>query len=191
MGSAGNSGTRRSGTWRRLRLAHLSTRCHTCLVTVPRASWYLDPVKTIDGHAARSTPTTPSIPLYAALARQLEDISAGVTLPASERGKSGAAAWRARFAVHERMKARTLTWAASHGLAPFPAPSLSAPTVSCINSGTIDAGRLIAGLLAQGEEIATGYGHWKGKTFRIGHMGDHTEEGLARLLEKADDVLRG
>ena len=43
--------------------------------------WYLDPVRLLEGHAARKTPTTPVIPLYRALARQLEDITAGVTLP--------------------------------------------------------------------------------------------------------------
>jgi aspartate aminotransferase-like enzyme len=39
-----------------------------------------------------------------------------------------------------------------------------------------------------GETISNGYGELKGKTFRIGHMGDHTEAELAHLLELADEV---
>ena len=156
-----------------------------------RQSWYLDPVRIVEGHRGRKTPTTPCIPLYAALARQLEDITSGATLPASERGTTGAAAWSARFAKHERMKARTLAWADTHGLAPYPEPELSSPTVSCLRAEGIDVAALIAGLKQRGEEIGNGYGELKGKTFRIGHMGDHTEDGLEGLLAAADAVLAG
>lgn len=154
-----------------------------------RPSWYLDPVRTIEGHVARKTPATPCVPHFWALARQLEDITEGRTLPAAERGKRGAAAWRARFAKHARMKERTLRWAAAHGTGPFPAPELSSQTVSCLRAGSIDPAALIAGLKQRGHEIGSGYGDLKGTTFRIGHMGDHTEEGLESLLAAADDVL--
>jgi len=154
-----------------------------------RKSWYLDPVRTIEGHVARKTPTTPAIPLYRALARQLEDIDAGLTLPVAERGKTGHEAWRARYAKHERLRTRTLAWAEGHGLAPYPAAELSSPTVSCLRAGEIDVAALIAGLKQRGHEIGNGYGKLKGVTFRIGHMGDHTEESLEELLSAADAVL--
>lgn len=154
-----------------------------------RRSWYLDPVRTIEGHVARKTPSTPAIPLYRALARQLEDIDAGVTLPTAERGTRGAGAWQARYAKHERMRARTLAWAQDHGLEPYPATELSSPTVSCLRAGEVDVVALIAGLKQRGHEIGNGYGQLKGETFRIGHMGDHTEEGLEELLSAADAVL--
>ena len=48
---------------------------------------------------------------------------------------------------------------------------------------------LVAGLKEKDFEISNGYGPLKGQTFRIGHMGDHDEEGLARLLSAADEVL--
>lgn len=147
-----------------------------------RPSWYLDPVRLLDGHAERKTPATPCIPLYHALARQLEDISAGRGLPAGESARSGADAWRARFAKHERMRARTLAWARSHDLAPFPAEPLSSPTVSCIRSESIDTAAFLAGLEKRGEKLSSGYGDLKGKTFRIGHMGDHSLERLRRCL---------
>jgi aspartate aminotransferase-like enzyme len=157
--------------------------------TFPRRSWYLDPLRTIEGHVARKTPATPQIALYRALARQLEDIGAGVTLSGADRDARGAAAWQARFARHERLKARTLGWAATHGLAPFPAPELSSPTVSCIAAGPVDVGALIDGARKAGHEIGNGYGDLKGRTFRIGHMGDHTDEGLEELLAVLDVVL--
>lgn len=154
-----------------------------------RRLWYLDPVRTIDGHVKRKTPATPAISFYRALARQLEDITAGVTARAGADVSTGRAAWQARFDEHTRMKARTLAWAAERGIQPFPPAELSSETVTCLRAGGIDVAALLAGLLARGHEIGNGYGVLKGETFRIGHMGDHTEEGLAALLSAADDVL--
>ena len=146
-----------------------------------RAAWYLDPVRTIEGHQKRKTPTTPCIPLYGALARQLEDISA--------RGATPREAWAERFAKHARMRERTLAWAEGHGLGPFPARELSSPTVSCLRAGSIDVAAFLGDLKARGHEIGNGYGALKGQTFRIGHMGDHDEAGLEELLTAADAVL--
>lgn len=151
--------------------------------------WALDPVRVVEGHAQKKTPATPCTPLYYALAKQLEDISAGVTLPEGERDKTGAAAWDARFAKHVRMRDRTLAWASDHGLEPFPAEGFRSPTVSCISSGDLDTAAFVAGLAERGFRISNGYGDLKGRTFRIGHMGDHDERGLERLLAAADEVL--
>jgi aspartate aminotransferase-like enzyme len=155
----------------------------------PHRGYTLDPVQIVEGHVARKTPATPCISLHYALARQLEDITSGVTLPEQDRHLSGNAAWKARYAKHARMRTRTLAWARSHGLDPFCEENLISPTVSCIRSGSVDAGRLVAGLKERGFEISNGYGDLKGQTFRIGHMGDHTEAGLEELLAAADDVL--
>lgn len=154
-----------------------------------RSAWYLDPVRTFEGHVTRKTPCTPCIPLYRALAQQLEDIGSGATLSAEERGKRGAEAWAARYEKHRRMRRMTLDWAAARGLAPFPRAELSSPTISCLAAGELDVPALIAGLKEQGHEIGNGYGKLKDVTFRIGHMGDHDEQGLGRLLAAADRVL--
>lgn len=151
--------------------------------------FYLDPVRILEGHEARKTPATPSTPLYYALAKQLEDITAGVTLPACDQGKTGAAAWTARFEKHNRMQARTVEWAKSHGSELLPAPEHASPTVSCLRKGNLNVAALVAGLKERGFEISNGYGDLKGETFRIGHMGDHTEAGLEELLNAADEVL--
>jgi len=154
-----------------------------------KRGFYLDPVKIVEGHEKRATPCTPAIGLYYALARQLEDISSGVVLPPREQGKRDAAAWRARFDVHVRMQQATEAWAGSSGLAMLPAPELASPTISCVKSGDLDVAKLIAGLKERGHEIGNGYGDLKGKSFRIGHMGDHTEAGLREMLEAADEVV--
>ena len=152
--------------------------------------YYLDPVRILDGHTERKTPSTPCTPLYYALARQLEDISSGATLTGGQ-DPHGPTAWQMRFEKHQRMAARTLQWAAGHDLKLLPAAKLASPTISCIRSGSIDTPAFIAGLKARGFEIGNGYGKLKNQTFRIGHMGDHTEAGLEQLLAAADEVLAG
>ncbi len=151
--------------------------------------FYLDPVKVFEGHAERATMATPAISLYYALAQQLEDISAGVTLPPNQRGKTGRAAWQARFDEHTRMQQVTEAWAASNDLEMLPAPALRSTTISCVKAGDLDVPALITALKSKGHEIGNGYGDLKDKTFRIGHMGDHTEAGLQDMLQLADDVI--
>jgi aspartate aminotransferase-like enzyme len=151
--------------------------------------FYLDPVKVFEGHAARATMATPAISLYYALAQQLEDISAGVTLPESQRGKTGRAAWQARFDEHTRMQQVTEAWASSNDLEMLPAPALRSTTISCVQAGDLDVPKFLAALKAVGHELGNGYGDLKDKTFRIGHMGDHTEPRLAEMLQLADDAI--
>ncbi len=155
----------------------------------PNRGWFLDPVRLLEGHEARKTPATPCIPLYRALANQLEDITAGATLRAQDAKRSGRDAWQARYEKHERMRDRTLQWAQSRALEPFPREGLRSPTVACLRSGSIDVELLIAGLVERGLRISNGYGPLKGATFRIGHMGDHDEDGLEELLGAIDAVL--
>lgn len=138
----------------------------------------LDPVRIVEGHVARKTPATPCIPLYFGLGQQLEDI--GLT-PGD---------WQARFDRHRRMQRTTIDWAAGHGLSLLPEEAFASPTVSCIQAPDLDVAALVSGLAEHGLAISNGYGDLKGRTFRIGHMGDHTEEGLAELLSAADDVLK-
>jgi aspartate aminotransferase-like enzyme len=87
------------------------------------------------------------------------------------------------------MQQVTEAWAHSNGLELLPAPEHASPTISCIRAGDLDVAALIAGLKQRGHEIGNGYGELKGKTFRIGHMGDHTEAELAGLLQHADEVV--
>jgi aspartate aminotransferase-like enzyme len=144
----------------------------------PRRSFTLDPMRTLRGHEQRKTPATPSIPHYYALRRQLADIEA-----------EGTGGWEERYARHARMAARTRAWAAGRGLACFPDEAALSPTVACISAGSIDVGRFVSDLAERGFAISNGYGDLKGKTFRIGHMGDHTEADLEALIAAMDAVL--
>jgi aspartate aminotransferase-like enzyme len=150
--------------------------------------FYLDPVRIVEGHEQRATPATPCISLYYALAQQLEDISAGVMAGGNV---SGQPAWRARFEEHGRMLRTSEEWAARNGLEYLPVPALRSPTISCIQKGDLDVAALIAGLKERGHEIGNGYGDLKDKTFRIGHMGDHTDARLRTMLSAADEVVAG
>ncbi len=154
-----------------------------------RPSYYLDAVRVLDGHRERKTPATPCIPLYFALAQQLEDISNGTTVPAQDSALRGAAAWTARYAKHERMYRATADWAARQGLEYIPAPEHRSWTVSCIRKGPLDVVKFLGELKKRGHTISNGYGDLKDISFRIGHMGDHTEADLERLLAAADEVL--
>jgi aspartate aminotransferase-like enzyme len=152
----------------------------------PRRGFYLDPVLILEGHASRKTPSTPCIPLYFALARQLEDIGAG----ALEGGTvSGAQGWQARFERHRRMQQRTAAWAAEQGLRFLPAEPLRSLTVSCLEAGGLDVPALLAELKRRGHQPGNGYGKLKDKTFRIGHMGDHLESDLAELLGHLSEAI--
>ena len=54
----------------------------------------------------------------------------------------------------------------------------------------VDPGAIVKGMAARGWVIGGGYGKVKSTTFRIGHMGDHTEEELESVLGELDAVLR-
>lgn len=167
-------------------LACASRRFLEAARTRPNRGFYLDPVEILEGHAARKTPSTPCISLYYALARQLEDISAGVLEGGARDAQQG---WNLRFERHARMRAATEAWAAARGLEFQPAPGQRSPAVACIRAGGRDVAALLSGLEARGHKIGNGYGKLKDVTFRIGHMGDHLESDLAALLAAADELI--
>ncbi|MCK4844771.1 MAG: alanine--glyoxylate aminotransferase family protein, partial [Candidatus Heimdallarchaeota archaeon] len=51
-----------------------------------------------------------------------------------------------------------------------------------------DVGELNKVLAERGMELANGYGPLKGKTFRIGHMGDHTLDSIKELLDNITEI---
>jgi aspartate aminotransferase-like enzyme len=157
--------------------------------TLPRRSYYLDPLRILDGHLERKTPATPCIPLYFALARQLEDISNSVLLLGEERQHRGAQAWTARYAKHQRMHMACERWAERNALEYVPTPEHRSWTVACIRKGAIHVAKFLSELKKRGHTISNGYGELKDHSFRIGHMGDHSEAALAELLAAGDEVL--
>jgi len=142
---------------------------------------YLDLVEFEEFAAKRQTPNTPALPLLFALDAQLDHIA-----------REGL---DARFARHEAMRARTERWAEECGarhagvgiLAPRGARSLTVSAVT-LPSG-LDGKQLVKAMGKRGWTIGGGYGPLASRTIRIGHMGDHTVEGVERCLAVVEEAM--
>jgi predicted phosphoserine aminotransferase len=123
------------------------------------------------------TPNTPAVSLLYALKAQLDRIEAE--------------GMDARITRHRAMAERTWEWCATMGLETLAQPPFRGPTVTAVKVPAGWTGPQVAAAVKQhGYQIATGYGRMKDDTFRIGHMGDHTLNGLNGLLDVLTDVLR-
>jgi predicted phosphoserine aminotransferase len=97
----------------------------------------------------------------------------------------------ARFARHSEMARRVRRWAGDR-FGVLAEPGFESDTVTCVvNTRRLDVGEFLGRLRARGFQISNGYGALKERTFRIGHMGEHTVEGVERLLSAMDEVLSG
>ena len=115
-----------------------------------------------------SVPSTPSIPHIYGLEAQLENILRVETLPK-------------RFARHVQMRdttiARTSRYATVAGKKEF-----ASPTVTALRPAK-SADTIRSAMKKRGYTLGGGYGQWKSKTFRIGHMGDMTLEDVSAMLD--------
>lgn len=146
-----------------------SSRALAAAAAVPGRGFLLDLPRAAAETAAGRTIATPCVPLVRALQRQLERI-ASEGLPA-------------RWARHAAMREATIAWAAGAGYAPFvDRPGHRSPTVSCLDARGADVAALAGRAAAAGFRIDQGYGPLRGRTFRIGHMGDHDLARLGALL---------
>ncbi len=131
--------------------------------------------------ATNQTPNTPAVSLLFACAVQVAYIEAETI--------------EGRWARHAAMADRLYEWVAEMNgrgvalriLAP---EGYRSPTVTCIEPPEGWNGpRVVAAAKEAGFFLATGYGRLKESTFRIGHMGDHTVDGLDALLAALTDVF--
>jgi len=142
---------------------------------------YLDLVEFEEFHAKRQTPNTPALPLLFALDAQLDHIA--------QEGLE------TRFARHAAMLERTVAWAEACGarlpgmgiLAPAGARSLTVSSVT-LPAG-VDGKQIVKAVGARGYTIGGGYGPLASRCVRIGHMGDHTLEGLERCLAVCEAAI--
>lgn len=126
---------------------------------------------------ADGVPATPSIPHFYALAKQLDHIVREETLAA-------------RADRHRRMRDMTIERTAKYArLASDPAHA--SMTVSALEPSNVDAEILRYRMKERGFTLGGGYGQWKEKTFRIGHMGDIPLESLAAMLDVLGEVAAG
>jgi aspartate aminotransferase-like enzyme len=121
-------------------------------------------------------PSTPSLPHFYALARQLDDIVNRETLDA-------------RFARHIAMRDATIERTSSFATLKSDRAHASA-TVSALEPVTKKPQELRDAMKARGFTLGGGYGDWKESTFRIGHMGDMTLDDVNAMLDVLVDVAR-
>ncbi len=153
----------------------LSDRAAERAAKVERRGFYTDLLRYRDKHREGGAITTPAIPLFYALDRQLDRILAE--------------GMEARWARHERLRRRTAEWAAARGFAFAAAESARSLTVSCLRPPQgVDPQELVKRLAARGWIVGGGYGDWKPTTFRIGHMGEVGDGDLEALLAQIDEV---
>ena len=143
---------------------------------------YFDLVEFEQYGQRNQTPNTPALPLLYALDTQLPRIAAeGI---------------EARWARHGAMATRTHAWVVDVAertglaLALLSPPGERSHTVSAITlPDRVEGGAVVRAAAARGYVIGDGYGKLKGRTFRIGHMGDHTLETLEGCLTVCADAL--
>jgi aspartate aminotransferase-like enzyme len=149
---------------------------------VPERGRYLDPVEYEEASLRGGPPTTPAIPLFYAADAQLRSILAE--------------GLEHRWARHTAMREMVEAWVMSEregGLALMmqaPAGERS-PSISCLVLPPDRTSReVVAAMQERGFTIGRGYGQLVDSTVRIGHMGDHTSNGLEACLAALSEVLR-
>ena len=128
------------------------------------------------------TPNTPALSLLYATAAQCDHIAAETI--------------EARWHRHAEMAAMTHAWVdrltdeTGQPFTVFAAPGARSSTVTAVTVPDVLTGDAIVSAVAKhGFVIGGGYGKLKSKTFRVGHMGDHTLDGLANCLAATSSAI--
>lgn len=155
----------------------LSERAARAAEGVEHRGFFTDLLRYRGSHRERGgTITTPAVPVFYALDRQVDRVLAE-GLPR-------------RWERHAALRRRTGEWATERGLSYASAPGVGSPTVSCLKPPPgVSAPALVARLAEAGYTLGPGYGQWKAATFRIGHMGEVQPNDLEGLLAALDTAL--
>jgi aspartate aminotransferase-like enzyme len=146
--------------------------------TLDDRGWYLSPTHLLGAAEKQLGLTTPALPVYHALARQLERIEASGGLPA-------------RFARHAEMAERMTQWADGRDGVRILAPAgRRSPTVTALElSGDRTPEAVVAELERREWLIATGLPPLGDRVIRIGHMGDLDVTMLNGLLAELETLV--
>lgn len=140
--------------------------------------WYFDFLNLEKSLRKNTTPATPAISLMRSLSVQLDHIFAE--------------GLEARFDRHAALAAETQQWAVDHGFELMAEAGYRSPTVTNVaNNLGVNIGALNAHLSTHDMEISDGYGDYKGKAFRIAHMGEVSSEDMQRLFRAMEVFLQG
>jgi aspartate aminotransferase-like enzyme len=141
---------------------------------VPNRGGYTDILEIFEFEKKHQTPFTPNVSLLFALDKRLE-LMLAETYPHI-------------YQRHKDMAELTQKWAKKH-FEMFPEKGHESITVSCIkNTQGKNVKELNQKLAERGLEISNGYGKLAEKTFRIGHMGEWTVEGIKQALNAIDEI---
>lgn len=159
-----------------LALCGVNDRAMERAASVPNRGWYFDLVRMEKHRTTNSTPATPAMALIYALDLQLDRILAE--------------GLEARFERHCAMARRSQEWAHKKGWPLFAPEGYRSKTLTVVeNPQDFDLGALNKFMAPKNIRLAGGYGHLKGKTFRIAHMGEIQMEDLNELLGLMDEFL--
>ena len=126
------------------------------------------------------TPNTPALSLLYATAAQCDAIASETI--------------EARWQRHADMAAMTHQWVKTLADLPFAVVAPNGHRSTTVTAITVPepltGDDIVKAVAKRGFVIGGGYGQLKQRTFRIGHMGDHTPQGLARCLEACEDAIR-
>ena len=96
----------------------------------------------------------------------------------------------ARFIRHIEMAEYVINWA-NHFFRVYAKPGFESLTVTCVeNTRKINIADLNKELQKQDMILSNGYGDLKGKTFRIGHMGDLNLDDVMGLTHAIEGILK-
>ena len=148
----------------------VSARALERAASIPDRGWLIDFVANVERFAEGATPATPCVPLFYALHRQLQRITAdGI---------------EARWSRHLQMQGMVEQWAATYDIPLLvEEKAYRSPTVTALRNGGHDGDGFVSRAAEAGFKLGKGYGKLKSTGFRVGHMGDHTPDRLANLLE--------
>lgn len=144
--------------------------------------FYFDVVQYEAFAAKNQTPSTPATSLLYALEAQMGDI-----------GREGI---ERRWERHAAMRDATIEWVSA--VAERRGIDLGIIAAEGARSPTVTAVRLPSGMSAKevreavnklGFTVGGGYGQLSDTTFRVGHMGDHSLDGLRRCLHACENAI--
>lgn len=165
-----------------LALGVASERYMRTAAEAPSRGLYFDLVE-FESYALRGqTPNTPALPLLYALDTQLDAIAAETV--------------EGRWSRHAAMARRTHAWVAERaerfGISVLAPEGARSDTVTAVTLPEgLTGAAVVRAVAGEGITIGGGYGRMRERTFRIGHMGDHTPQTLERCLEACDRALEG
>jgi aspartate aminotransferase-like enzyme len=142
---------------------------------VPNRGWYFDLLRLEKHRIKNSTPATPAVSLIYALDFQFDRIL-------DQEGLEN------RFARHRALAERTWEWAENKGWPLFAQEGYRSHSVTTVtNPPDFDLADFNKFAATRDLRLANGYGDFKGKMFRVAHMGEIQMADLDLLLTTLDD----